>query len=383
MALFHAAARAATTPNTHANSRGSFDVLDFYRFGGALIVAIEHFIIVYLPVSPATETRAQLVQPLMGFFFALSGFVIMHVYAERMKSLADFSDYMQKRLARIYPLHIATLALAMVWGLFATHPQWFTPDAIIPNILLVHAWNTTDHLSFDYPSWSVSAEFFVYLLFPVFLVAVNRAGVWGALLLPVLSIIPITWVFHVYGYRSWTLATYDFGCLRAVPSFLAGMAVYRLAAGPFSGLAVPGWVAHGLAVATVPMMLLGVPNVVMLGVFAALVFLLACAEPKRRGLFSTPLFRALANCSYGFYMLHAFVGLTMLHLVPKFLHLGDAWAFALVVPALIMTTVLSVLSYHYFEAPARRYFSALRLPPSHAVSGKRLVLSFRALIPFL
>jgi peptidoglycan/LPS O-acetylase OafA/YrhL len=383
MVLFHAAAQAPMTPNPHANKRGSFDVLDFYRFGGAIVVAIEHFIIVYLPVSTATQTRALLVQPLMGFFFALSGFVIMHVYDRRMNSFADYFDYMQKRLARIYPLHIATLALAMLWGLFATHKEWFTPDAIIPNILLVHAWNTTNHLSFDYPSWSVSAEFFVYLLFPVFLVAVNRAGVWGALLLPVLSIIPITWVFHVYGFRSWTLATYDFGCLRAVPSFLAGMAVYRLAMVRFSALVVPGWAAHGLAVATVPMMLLGVPNVVMLGVFAALVFLLACAEPKRTGLFSTPIFRALANCSYGFYMLHAFVGMAMLYVVPKIFHLGDAWKFALVAPALVLTTVLSILSFHYFEAPARRYLSALQLPPSYAVSGKRLALSFRALIPFL
>jgi len=371
------------TPNPHANSRGSFDVLDFYRFGGALVVAIEHFIIVYLPVSTATQTRALLVQPLMGFFFALSGFVIMHVYDRRMNSFADYFDYMQKRLARIYPLHIATLALAMLWGLFATHKQWFTPDAIIPNILLVHAWNTTNHLSFDYPSWSVSAEFFVYLLFPLFLVAVNRAGVWGALLLPVLSIIPIAWVFHVYGFRSWTLATYDFGCLRAVPSFIAGMAVYRLAMVRFSALVVPGWAAHGLAVATVPMMLLGVPNVIMLGVFALLVFLLACAEPKQAGLFSTPIVRALANCSYGFYMLHAFVGMAMLYVVPKIFHLGDAWKFALVAPALVVTTVLSILSFHYFETPARRYFGTLRLPTSYALSGKRLVLSFRSLMPFM
>jgi peptidoglycan/LPS O-acetylase OafA/YrhL len=237
------------------------------------------------------------------------------------------------------------------------------PDAIIPNILLVHAWNTTDQLTFDYPSWSVSAEFFVYLLFPVLLVAVNRAGLWGALLLPILSIIPIAWFFHVSELGPWTLATFDFGCLRAVPSFLAGMAVYRLAMVRFSTLVVPGWVAHGVAASTVPMMLLGVPNVVMLGVFAGVVFLLARAEPKQPGLFSAALFRALANCSYGFYMLHAFVGYAMLQLVPKMFHLGDAWLFALVAPALVMTTALSVLSFYYFETPARRYFGALRLRP--------------------
>jgi peptidoglycan/LPS O-acetylase OafA/YrhL len=368
--------------NSRANCRDSFDVLDFYRFGGALVVAIAHFTTAWLPVSLTVQTRVPLLEPLMGFFFALSGFVIMHVYDQRMSSFADYSDYLQKRLARIYPLHIATLALAILWARLAPHRD-FTSDALVPNILLVHAWNTTHHLSFDYPSWSVSAEFFVYLLFPAFLFAVNRAGLWGALLLPVLSIIPIVWIFHFYGLRPWTVATYDFGCLRAVPSFLAGMAVHRLATVRFSKLVVPGWAAHGLAAATIPMMLLGVPNVVMLGVFAALVFLLARAEPDRPGLFSTPVFRALANCSYGFYMLHVFVGLVMLRLVPKIFHLGDAWVYALVVPALVATTLLSILSYRYFETPARRYFCALRLPASYAVSAKRLVLNFREVLPFL
>jgi peptidoglycan/LPS O-acetylase OafA/YrhL len=349
--------------NTRANTRVSFDVLDFYRFAGAFVVAIEHFTVVYLPVSATVRTRMELLQPLMGFFFALSGFVIMHVYDRRMNSVADYFDYLQKRLARIYPLHIAALALAVLWGVLAKHDYWFVPDAIIPNILLLHAWSTTDQLTFDYPSWSVSAEFFVYLLFPVFLIAINRAGLWGALLLSTLSIVPIAWVFHVCDLGPWTLATYDLGCLRAVPSFLAGMAVYRLAMERFSTLVVPGWAAHGVAMATVPMMLLGVPNVLMLGVFAGVVFLLARAEPKRPGLFSTPPFRALADCSYGFYMLHAFVGVTMLQIVPKIFQLGDGWLFALVAPALVMTAVLSVLSFRYFEAPARRYFSALPLRP--------------------
>jgi hypothetical protein len=62
-------------------------------------------------------------------------------------------------------------------------------------------------------------------------------------------------------------------------------------------------------------------------------------------------------------MLHAFVGFAMLHLVPKIFHLGDAWVFALMAPALVMTTALSVLSFHYFETPARRYFSTFRLHP--------------------
>src|SRR5580704_8049801 len=47
----------------------------------------------------------------------------------------------------------------------------------------------TDRLTFNYPSWSVSAEFFVYLLFPVFLFVIRRFGLWTALLIPCLCAI--------------------------------------------------------------------------------------------------------------------------------------------------------------------------------------------------
>jgi len=345
----------------HANKYTRFDVLDFYRYGGALFVALGHFTAIYLPVDAWVKTRVDLLQPLMGFFFTLSGFVLMHVYDQRVATFADYVYYLQKRLARIYPLHLATFVLAVVWGFLGTQSYWFTPDGILPNILLVHAWNTTNHLSFNYPSWSVSAEFFVYLLFPVFLFAVDFVGLWGALLLPLASVVPILWVFDACGLRSWTVATYDFGCLRAVPSFLAGMAIYRLATIRFSGLAVPPWAAHGLAVSTIPMMLFGIPNVLVIAIFVLVVFLLARTEPRTPGIFSTKLFRALANCSYSFYMLHAFVGVMMLHLVPKVFHLGDAWTLGLCAPALVVTTVISVISFHFFEAPARRYFCALRM----------------------
>ena len=349
------------TAITRSNDYTRFDVLDFYRYGGALFVALDHFTAIYLPVDASVRARADLLQPLMGFFFTLSGFVLMHVYDRRIDTVADYFRYLQKRLARIYPLHLATFALAVVWGILGTQRYWFTADGVVPNILLLHAWNTTGHLSFNYPSWSVSAEFFVYLLFPLLLVVVDFAGSWAVLLLAAASVLPILWVFHVCRLGPWTLATYDFGCLRAVPSFIAGMAIYRLAAIRFAVFAVPPWMAHGLAVATVPMMLLGVPNAVVLTTFVVVVFLLARAEPPTPGLFSAPWVRALSNCSYGFYMLHAFVGVLVLHLVPKFFHLGSAWVFGLCVPALALTTALAIISFHFFEAPARRYFSGLRM----------------------
>ena len=106
----------------------------------------------------------------------------------------------------------------------------------------------------------------------------------------------------------------------------------------------------------------------VLAIFVLVVFLLARAEPPTPGVLSRPLFRALANCSYGFYMLHALIAALMLSIVPKLFHLADASKFSLAAAALVVTTVMSVLSFRYFEDPARRYLGALRIVRTKPVS---------------
>ncbi len=340
-----------------------FDVLDFYRYGGALFVAIDHFMLTWLPVDNFIRMRVHLdLQPLMGFFFTLSGFVIIHTYSRKISTVSDYLGYLKKRFARIYPLHLATFGLAILWWwTLSWQPSyWFNSDAIVPNILLIQAWNTVNHLSFNYPSWSVSAEFFVYLLFPIFVLAVDWLGLWGALLLPLISAVAISAFFDANGLGSWTYATWNYGCLRAVPSFIGGMAIYRIATLRFANLVVPAWIAHATAIATIPLMLLGAPGPLVLGIFLLVVFLLARAEPSAGGgVFSTPLFRALASCSYSFYMLHVFVGTVMLGRLPKLIHVNGLGMFGLAALALVVTTAISILSFRYFEDPARRYFSRL------------------------
>jgi hypothetical protein len=57
-----------TTLTTRGKQIARFDVLDFYRYGGALWVAVTHFTIYYLPVDASIKIRVDLLQPLMGFF---------------------------------------------------------------------------------------------------------------------------------------------------------------------------------------------------------------------------------------------------------------------------------------------------------------------------
>jgi peptidoglycan/LPS O-acetylase OafA/YrhL len=114
-----------------------FDVLDFYRYAGALFVALDHLMLLHLPVDHTFSARVHLqLQPLMGFFFTLSGFVIMHVYP-RISSGSDYVDYFC-----IYPLHLATLTfLVTTYAMFGSSKDWwFRTEAILPKLLLIHAW---------------------------------------------------------------------------------------------------------------------------------------------------------------------------------------------------------------------------------------------------
>jgi peptidoglycan/LPS O-acetylase OafA/YrhL len=64
---------------------------------------------------------------------------------------------------------------------------------------MVHAWGLSGSLSFNYPSWSISAEMFAYALFPIMALFVLRFRLWivgltAFVLLSLLAIIAREWL---------------------------------------------------------------------------------------------------------------------------------------------------------------------------------------------
>ncbi|HEY8189085.1 MAG TPA: acyltransferase, partial [Micavibrio sp.] len=108
----------------------------------------------------------------VDFFFILSGFILTHVYEEsfRTQSITK-TDFYIKRLARIYPLHALTLLMALELSTILGHLHhndmiWAdnTNRSFLLNLFLMHAWGMSSGASFNVPSWSISAEWFAYLL---------------------------------------------------------------------------------------------------------------------------------------------------------------------------------------------------------------------------
>ncbi|MEI9906388.1 MAG: acyltransferase [Asticcacaulis sp.] len=171
----------------------------------------------------------------VDLFFILSGFILSYVYLEGFGGKTfDYGEFVNHRLARVYPLHIATLAFTLLliaaaavkgMQLDENASNW---AALPAHLLLVQAWGLAPTASFNHPSWSISAEWFAYLSFPV-----TAALAWRLRNRPVLAVglavaflaVLYTVFPMVFGF-SLNHATFQWGALRIVPTFLFGASLY-------------------------------------------------------------------------------------------------------------------------------------------------------------
>lgn len=113
----------------------------------------------------------------VSFFFILSGFVLGYNYHSKILSgEMKFSQFWLARFARIYPLHLLTLLIAIPLSLKGDATEWIT--RFVLNIFLIQSFVPSDgiYFYFNSVSWSISDEWFFYLMFPflVFLMLRKR-----------------------------------------------------------------------------------------------------------------------------------------------------------------------------------------------------------------
>jgi len=153
----------------------------------ALLVAAFHFQLFVAPLFPSVAGDVVMKFYLMvDLFFVLSGFVIMHVYGASFTTKIDrggFVRYMRARFARIYPLHVATLAYVVALALAAAVVEapadaaprmFFTFDTIPLQLLMLHATWAARDAWWNTPSWSVSVEWWAYVVFPFIALGLHR-----------------------------------------------------------------------------------------------------------------------------------------------------------------------------------------------------------------
>ncbi len=151
-----------------------FYVLDSFRGLAAI------FVVMYHSHYLGTATQWSFFRGsglFVEFFFVLSGFVLTHGYAFK-KSL-NFRTFFISRTFRIFPLHITMLFLflflelgklvAYHYGISLNNPPFtgsMSPTEFLPNMLLLQSWlPMTTTLSWNPTSWSISTEYYMYMIF--------------------------------------------------------------------------------------------------------------------------------------------------------------------------------------------------------------------------
>lgn len=300
----------------------------------------------------------------VDLFFCISGVIICAVYAQRLATPAQFVDFLRRRFARLAPLHYATLAfyLAIVAApVFADVPfeSWgaYDPKCIAPNILFAQAFGVCGDLSYNFPAWSISAEFACYALFSL-LLPLYRWEAWAPGLLGVAILIAL-YAAGSQGdlHRLWHQWTFDFGPLRALPAFAIGVSLF----GMKDALARIPAVALLTGVSLVVLLtagLLGIPPGVQ--VLLAYLVVVFAVGADARGRVSAPVRWAapFGQLTYSLYMLHApFLTLVFWLWFDRVLHLERWDKFAAVLASAPLLLALSWASFIWFETPARRWLS--------------------------
>ena len=144
------------------------------RFYAALAVFLSHVTI--LPGMEALSGERLIFNAgVVGvsFFFVLSGFILTYNYAERFRNgvaATDYKRFVWDRLTKIYPVHFATTLLILPIA-------WYSPNlpldwrAVPFHLMLLQCfWPVSNPTFYNYlnvPSWSISCEWFFYLLAPM------------------------------------------------------------------------------------------------------------------------------------------------------------------------------------------------------------------------
>lgn len=339
------------------------------RWLAALSVFVYHAVWETFPAELFGETGGRLTSNLgwvgVSFFFVLSGFVL----AWSAKPGDTVRRFWRRRLLKIYPNHLVTLAAALLLAL------WVGAEVtgVLPGALLIQAWWYDPSISMggNPVSWSISCELVFYATFPLWRrliarIAPEHLWYWAAGLAAVVICLPfaagllperpyLPWAPNP-AWQFWFVYVFP---LTRMMEFVLGVLMARIVReGRWAG---PGLLGATAALAVGYAISLYVP---VLFVFAAatvvpLALLIAAgAAADIRGTRSPLRGRVmvrLGEISFAFYLWHHMV-LTRVAGAFGTDDWSTAAATAVVALSLLVTLVLAWLLHRLVEEPVMRRF---------------------------
>jgi peptidoglycan/LPS O-acetylase OafA/YrhL len=211
-----------------------FVILDFLRFLFAFLVAWMHL------NGFASPKKAYLA---VDFFFILSGFVLCIAYERRADQPGFYRRYLVDRIARLYPLHLATLLLLVPLNIlfYVTSGGQFLSNGwsygdghaytFVLNLFLLQNVGLTTNSSWNAPAWSISVEMVVNVFLGILIIHLaQRKRLWPFLLAT--SIICYAVLFNTFGnlgaFSEPALGFINSGLIRGVAGIALGIVVFEV-----------------------------------------------------------------------------------------------------------------------------------------------------------
>ncbi|WDF47134.1 acyltransferase [Chryseobacterium sp. KACC 21268] len=299
-------------------------------------------------------------------FFVLSGFILTYAYYKSFFleeiSFKKYYNFLLKRFAKIYPLQILTFLIVGVLlyvGKYVFHQKdlIIRTDHIVSNLLMIHAWNLNDALSWNTHSWSLSDEWFAYVfLFVVSAFVLKMNKLIGRI---ILVVVVLFFVVRWFNIENFDLNEYTYnGLERIIPEFFLGVSIGLLRFDlPLSKIAASFGFLFSLTVLFVLTVTDYKMDALCMLVFAGIIYSLSFPT-YFDWIFDSKKMVYLGNISFAFYMfqLTAFYLFKPLQNYMDQLSLNENISIPLELLFLILLNLLMAsLAFRYFEEPARLY----------------------------
>lgn len=324
-------------------------------------VVFSHFspaIFLVLPEVSFMEPLVDAAGSAMLLFFVLSGYIMGLRYLTRLTSptARTVVRFLWLRLGRIYPVHIFTLALVSL--VLVTNRGWHVTDeehtlgTFITNCLLTNAWEYNFRLSWNPASWSISCEWFAYLIFPLVAVVVARLSrIWVLVLVAVACGVSAGTYAFLERLQFQRLAL-------VVPTFIGGVGLAIVCRPGGLTARVRHWSALCLLVAiSLPFAIGPGPllRALYLPLFFILVGLLGISGDQSTAFWRSGPLVYLGEISYSLYMTHVIVMVPIARFLPFEALQGQPIALRIVALLSCLVVILGAAAAVYYgvERPAR------------------------------
>ncbi len=328
----------------------------------------------------------------VDLFFILSGFIISYVYQQKLQNFSpvESARFILLRLARLYPLHLTMLFVYLglyICTRFILHApidaERFSLTGFVSNLLCVHSWGFLETTTWNIPAWSVSCEWFVYLLFPLAAPFLGRLqSKRGNALIIVAAGVSLAMLKYRLGTPTigWTS---DYGLCRLVPEFIMGCAYYNL----YKLAPEKHWTFNAITTLLLVAMIFNTASlgsdITTVYCLGGLIYGLSRSDSKFNRIFNNPVTQYFGEISYSIYMTHACIfSFLFLFLSRHPVDTFSGWHLAVfMIGAMALVSLISIATYYWIEQPARRVLTSFfMLALSHEALKTGIKTRFRGSI---